>query len=247
MSRRIIAAVTGSFALALGLPALPSCTAVLPPAMYPSASPSAQPAGGGGGDGATFTGDVVPTLQQHCAACHTAGGQGAGEVEMFDAQGQARYDTIKNHIAEMVAAIRDGRMPLGHPGSVPAAQVDKLDAWRAAGAPNNGPAPGTASPASGVQTEPASAPALPDVVSFRTHVVPVLQEHCQACHVTGGIGPFAMFDADGNPQYDTVKSEIGEMVEAIESGKMPKGRPGAVKPEQINILKAWRDAGTPNN
>jgi uncharacterized membrane protein len=162
---------------------------------------------------------------------------------MFDASGKAQYDTIRGRIGEMVEAVQSGRMPMGRPGSVSAAETDTLAAWQAAGAPNTAAAPGTARPAASAS----AVPAPPSVVSFRTHVVPVLQEHCQTCHVTGGIGPFAMFDADGNPRFDTIKAEIGEMIEAVEDGTMPKGRPGAVKPEQLGLLKAWRDAGTPNN
>jgi cytochrome c5 len=33
---------------------------------------------------------------------------------------------------------------------------------------------------------------LPTVVTFNKHVMPLIQQQCQACHHTGGLAPFAL-------------------------------------------------------
>lgn len=85
----------------------------------------------------SFKTDVTPVLTQHCAACHTAGRGGAAAVEMFSAAGEAQHAKIAPAIANMIAAVKAGRMPKGKPGSVPEAQIKTLENWQSAGAPNN--------------------------------------------------------------------------------------------------------------
>jgi hypothetical protein len=91
------------------------------------------------------------------------------------------------------------------------------------------------------------APATPPAVSFQAQVVPVLRAHCARCHVVGGTGPFAMFDADGTPRFQTVHDRIRTVVEAIETKYMPLDAPGSVTAAEIQVLRAWRDAQAPNN
>lgn len=207
----------------------------------------------------SFQADVVPIVRQHCAACHSAGGPGASKVLMFDASGTAQAAQLQGQIGPMIAAVNAGRMPLGQPNSVPASQMAVLTAWQTAGAPIDGTfqlvaaaaaasatpsAVPTASP-SATPTAAATAPAAGEGVYFRAHVAPILAQHCKACHVTGGIGPFALFDAAGNPDYETAKGRIAAMVGAIETGKMPMGQPGSVPAAQLATLKAWQAAGMP--
>jgi hypothetical protein len=166
---------------------------------------------------------------------------------MFDAGGEAQYANIKLRAGDMVAAIRNGRMPLGRPGTVPEAQVAKLSDWHAAGAPNNAPPAGQAPASPAAPDTPGTAGQEAEVLSLRAHVVPLLREHCQSCHVRGGVAPPAMFDTAGQPMVETLQAEIGAMIAAVEAGRMPKGRPGALSAAQLDMLKAWRQAGTPNN
>lgn len=91
------------------------------------------------------------------------------------------------------------------------------------------------------------APATPPVASFQAQVVPVLRAHCIKCHGVGGTGPFAMFDADGTPRYQTVHDRITSMLEAIETRYMPLDAPGAVTDAEIQALRAWRDAQAPDD
>ncbi|MFP5501718.1 MAG: hypothetical protein ACLGIN_04460 [Candidatus Sericytochromatia bacterium] len=116
--------------LTLALAAV-GCTAVLPPGSQNSPAPAASPGT------VSFKTQVVPVLDQHCAACHTAGRGAAAAVEMFDAEGEAKHPVIAARIGDMVQAIESERMPLGKPGSVPAEAIEMLKAWQAAGAPAN--------------------------------------------------------------------------------------------------------------
>lgn len=130
MSKSILALLTlAAGALAIG------CTAVLPPGSQGSPAPAASVAPGT--TPVSFKTQVAPVLDQHCAACHTAGRGGANAVEMFDAEGEAKHAVIAARIGDMVQAIESGRMPLGKPGSVPAEAIETLKAWQAAGAPAN--------------------------------------------------------------------------------------------------------------
>lgn len=109
----------------------PSPTPSKSPSPSPTPTPTPTP------KVVSFSSDVVPILTQHCAQCHKAGGIGSGAVTMFSETGSPQYTAIKAEIASMIQAIEAGQMPLGEPGSVPDAQVNTLDAWRDAGAPNN--------------------------------------------------------------------------------------------------------------
>ncbi len=123
-------------AIGAALAVVAGCTAVLPPALYPAQAPTAASGGvGPAGVGVSFRGEVVPILRQHCAQCH--GPAGPGPFAMFDEQGGARHATIRGRMPDMLLAIRQGRMPLGRPGTVPAREVELLDRWRADGAPEN--------------------------------------------------------------------------------------------------------------
>lgn len=119
--RRRIAAV------ALGA-VLAGCTAVLPPALYPT------DAGPAGLASVSFRADVAPVLERRCAGCHKPDGT---PPALLDAAGRARYDVLRVAIDDVVRTIRDGRMPPGAPTTVTADELATLRAWRAAGAPDN--------------------------------------------------------------------------------------------------------------
>jgi uncharacterized membrane protein len=229
----------------------PSATAAPSPAASAVPSEAASAAASPGAKVVAFQ-DVVPILKSHCATCHVTGG--IGPFAMFDAAGAPQYATVRDHLGGMIDAIKTGKMPLGNPGSVPANEIALLEAWQAAGAPETGGPAATLAP--GASPTPSSSPSatptpvgsLPPVtktVQFTADVVPILRQHCSACHVTGGIGPFAMFDASGTPQYQTVHDRIKDMITAIKGNVMPLGKPGSVPAESIAVLQAWSDAGAP--
>ncbi|HEX7664052.1 MAG TPA: hypothetical protein VF407_06075, partial [Polyangiaceae bacterium] len=91
-------------------------------------------------------------------------------------------------------------------------------------------------------------------VTFHKDVEPLLQKHCQGCHVAGGIAPFTL------TSYDDAKESASEMVSATSQRIMPPW--GAVSESdctpthgfqedptltdaEIATIKAWKDQGTP--
>ncbi|MEO8796319.1 MAG: hypothetical protein ABI551_00410 [Polyangiaceae bacterium] len=91
-------------------------------------------------------------------------------------------------------------------------------------------------------------------VTFHKDVEPILQTHCQGCHVAGGIAPFTL------TSYEDAKDSASEIVSATSKKIMPPW--GAVsEPDctpthgfqqnpsltdaQIATLAAWHDAGEP--
>ncbi|MEB3299409.1 MAG: cytochrome c [Candidatus Sericytochromatia bacterium] len=82
--------------------------------------------------------------------------------------------------------------------------------------------------------------------SFQKEVAPLLKSNCASCHNAGRLfAPLPMFEKDGTPRTEAIRSNIDRIVGAIESGRMPPRRPGSVTPDQIALLKAWAAAGTP--
>jgi mono/diheme cytochrome c family protein len=149
----------------------------------------------------------------------------------------------------MVAAIEGNRMPMGKPGTVPPASIATLKAWAAAGAPADPALPGsspTPAPSPAATATPAPTKAT---VSFGQHVVPILKDRCAACHTFGGsgAGKVQMFSVNGNANYFNIKDKIDDMIDMIQQGKMPKGAPGTVPASEIQTLRTWESAGSPNN
>ncbi len=91
-------------------------------------------------------------------------------------------------------------------------------------------------------------------VTYTKDVAPILQDHCQTCHTTGGIGPFTLLS------FGDAKAMVGPMVSATQSRAMPPWgaqnsaecappRPWLhdmrLTDAQIATLKAWKDNGAP--
>lgn len=98
-------------------------------------------------------------------------------------------------------------------------------------------------------TSTASAGVSVKMVSFRGEVVPVLRQHCAGCHTLGrpAAQSVPMFGTSGEALYEGIKPHYYHMLYTIDSGQMPKGKPGTVSLAETALLKAWRDAGLPNN
>jgi hypothetical protein len=90
--------------------------------------------------------------------------------------------------------------------------------------------------------------------TFHKDVEPILQQHCQTCHRKGGIAPFAL------STYGDAKPMAAAMKDQTQRGLMPPWGASAsseCKPphpwrddarlsaEQISLLAAWADRGTP--
>jgi hypothetical protein len=94
---------------------------------------------------------------------------------------------------------------------------------------------------------------LPTVVTFNKHVMPLIQQECQACHHTGGLAPFAL------ETYRQAKAYKGAIKSAVKSGRMPEARPirldtgcsnadtfagpRRLTQDEIDIFVKWADTG----
>ncbi len=124
-------------------------------ALAPAAG-SSSTGGGGTGTGPTWYKDVLPITQEHCIACHTAGGIAPFPLDS--------YASAFPNAGSMAADVTSKKMPPWMPGPncgdmanarvLPQADIDTITAWNAAGAPEGNaadapppPDAGTAFPA----------------------------------------------------------------------------------------------------
>jgi hypothetical protein len=100
---------------------------------------------------------------------------------------------------------------------------------------------------------PAGAPAEATVTYYQD-VAPVLVEKCGGCHVSGGIGPFAL------DSYDAAAPMAGSIADSVAEGRMPPWgaeesegctpqvpwkEDARLTEEQKQTLAAWADQGAP--
>lgn len=166
----------------------------------PQASPAAA--------GPSFVSDVAPILVQHCGRCHIQSTRGNFNMATFallakgPPEGQVIFpgDIVASRLIE---TIETGDMPRGG-GSVPAAQLQTLKDWVAAGAKFDGaspqlplvtmaaaaPAPdaGPAAAAAAAAAPAAEQPKLQaatgkETVSFAKDIAPLLLDNCTGCHI----------------------------------------------------------------
>lgn len=85
-------------------------------------------------------------------------------------------------------------------------------------------------------------------VTFSKDVAPLLTRSCAGCHNPGGRGAakVEIFDAAGAVSHANVGAKIALIASAVESGKMPMGKP-KLTGEEVGVLKKWQSQGTPNN
>jgi mono/diheme cytochrome c family protein len=85
--------------------------------------------------------------------------------------------------------------------------------------------------------------------TFYKDVLPLLQDHCQACHRPDGIGPMPLVT------YDQVRAKATKIAEMVQSRHMPPwfadphyghfSNDPSLTPEQIETLASWLEAGAP--
>ena len=105
------------------------CTAVLPPALYPSPPPVPIASGS-----TSFARQVVPILRQHCAACHVPD---KPAPVLFEADGAPRYADARNRLDDMIRVVKKRSMPPAGQPAMSADEIQVLEAWQKAGAPDN--------------------------------------------------------------------------------------------------------------
>ena len=89
---------------------------------------------------------------------------------------------------------------------------------------------------------------LPDLpieskITYSEHIAPILQKHCQTCHLQDGIAPFMLVD------YEDVKTHAAKIAEYTQNRHMPPWRPvegyGDFKNErkltdtEIEMIQQW--------
>jgi hypothetical protein len=89
--------------------------------------------------------------------------------------------------------------------------------------------------------------AMPARPTYWAHVAPILGQQCVSCHVSNGIGPFALTD------YADARDHAAVMAHSVRSGEMPPWMPtGACRPLQharvmpeadIATLERWAATG----
>ena len=85
--------------------------------------------------------------------------------------------------------------------------------------------------------------------TFYRDVLPILQQHCQACHRDGGIAPIPF------ETYERVARKAGAIADAVTSGKMPPwfadrnigkfANDPSLSDREISTLADWADADAP--
>lgn len=90
--------------------------------------------------------------------------------------------------------------------------------------------------------------------TWHQDVAPLVAGHCHACHAAGGVGPFSL------ETYEDAEPWAESILEAVESGFMPPWGARATEqcqppapflhdlsltPEEVELLHAWVDAGSP--
>jgi len=89
----------------------------------------------------------------------------------------------------------------------------------------------------------------PTAPTFYRDVLPILQQHCQGCHRPGGAAPLPLMT------YEQARTEARSIAFITENRKMPPwfadpdighfANDPSLKPQEIALLGAWRDANTP--
>jgi hypothetical protein len=71
--------------------------------------------------------------------------------------------------------------------------------------------------------------------TWTADIQPLSSEHCSACHGDGG-------SAHLMSSIEAWRDEIAAIIDDVETGRMPYGSP-MLAPEQIELIRAWRDTG----
>ncbi len=189
-----------------------------------------------------FEQDILPVLLSNCAfsGCHDAASAQDGvvlisyetviqtaDVEAFDLEHSEIYEVL-------VEDDEDKRMPPPPNARLSNAQINRIAKWILQGAEN-------------LQCDPNSEGCNTTDVTYSQTVRPVIQNFCQGCH--SGATPAAGIDMSTHGGVQTV-AQNGRLYGAIswQPGfvRMPKG--GNQLPAcTIDQIKAWIDAGAPNN
>jgi mono/diheme cytochrome c family protein len=155
--------------------------------------PAAGPTGGDAAGGISFVKQVAPILTARCGGCHVRNARGMFSMASYEtlmAGPPAGKVVFAGNVpgSDLVVKIEDKEMPPNGSG-IPAAELETLKAWVAAGAKFDGPDPkarldalaGGAAPVAAMQTS-VQKPTGKETVSFALDIAPILAESCTGCH-----------------------------------------------------------------
>lgn len=71
--------------------------------------------------------------------------------------------------------------------------------------------------------------------TWEADIQPIHLDHCTACHGSSGLA---------HPMDDLAawRLEITDIVDDVETGRMPYGAP-MLSPSKVNLIRMWRDTG----
>jgi mono/diheme cytochrome c family protein len=154
--------------------------------------PAAGPAGGDAAGGISFVKQVAPILNARCGRCHVRNASGMFSMASYEAllAGPAAGKVVfPGNVpgSDLIVKVEDKEMPPNGSG-IPAAELETLKAWVAAGAKFDGPDPKArldalagGAPAAAMQIS-VEKPTGKETVSFALDIAPVLAESCTGCH-----------------------------------------------------------------
>lgn len=190
--------------------------------------------------GVCFERDVLPIFQSNCtqSGCHNSQDRESGyDLTSYDnivSKGIEPFDYRSSEIYEvLVKTGGEEAMPQAPYSRLSDEQISTIALWIEEGAQNT-----TCSDSSTCNTS---------NVTFSASVKPILQTYCNGCHA--GSSPL------GNVDYNTysgvkVSATNGELLGSIQHASGYSAMPqNANKLSACNIatIKAWVDAGAPNN
>ena len=92
------------------------------------------------------------------------------------------------------------------------------------------------------------APAAAGPVSFKLQVAPVLKNSCGGCHTPSGpSGGVVLFDAAGEIAHERITAALGNIIQQIETRRMPRGSNPRLTASELATLKQWQAEGAANN
>jgi len=140
-----------------------------------------------------------PIVARYCTSCHTEG----SALAPFPLQ---NYDQVYGKRSALAYVLESGAMPpVGFAGPT-AGESELLQQWLRDGAPLG---------------DPSQSP-LPNAVGGFTYhgdTRAIIEKHCVACHVEGGVAPFAL------DSYEKVRAVAAAAAFAVANGSMPPWPP----------------------
>ncbi len=186
--------------------------------------------------------EIQPILTSNCAFsdCHDAASAQDGvvltsyervmqtaDVRAFDLDGSDLYEVITD-------SDPDKRMPPPPRAGLTSAQINLIATWILQGAEN-------------LECDPDAGVCDTDNVSYATTIVPILQNTCLGCH--SGSAPSGGINLSTHAGVQTVALN-GRLVGAVshDSAYSPMPQGGQKLSDcKIDQIRAWVDAGAPNN